>query len=141
MEILAAFGIGLLGSLHCLGMCGPIALAIPAKENDLYSRLLSVLIYNSGRVFTYSLIGFVFGLIGKGFAMAGLQQTLSIASGSIIIIATLLSLVAVKIKFPVFYQNIIFKIKSGFNVFFQKKSYSSLLIIGILNGLLPCGLI
>jgi uncharacterized protein len=136
MEIFAAFGIGLLGSLHCIGMCGPIALAIPLRKN----KALSMLAYNSGRIFTYSLIGFLFGLIGKGFAMADLQQTLSIAAGAFIIAIVLLSFSSHKINLP-FYQKAITKIKNKFTYLFQSKTYASLFSIGILNGLLPCGLI
>jgi uncharacterized protein len=136
MEIITAFGIGLLGSLHCIGMCGPIALAIPLRSN----RVLSILVYNSGRIFTYASIGILFGLVGKGFVMAGLQQTLSIAAGALIIAIVLIPFLSDKIRLP-FYQKAISHLRNRFTYLFQKKTYASLFFIGILNGLLPCGLI
>jgi uncharacterized protein len=136
MEIIPAFGIGLLGSLHCIGMCGPIALAIPLRSN----KGLSMLVYNAGRIFTYASIGILFGLIGKGFVMAGLQQKLSIAAGAFIILMVLISFSSNIVRVP-FYQKVIGNLKYRFTYLFQKKTYTSLFFIGVLNGLLPCGLI
>jgi uncharacterized protein len=140
MELFMAFTMGLLGSLHCVGMCGPIALALPVGnlENKFFARIL----YNAGRILTYTLAGFLFGLFGKGLAIAGLQQIISISLG----VAILLSLfVSLKVFRKIDPTSLIYKFTGRLKVSFKKlftiNSYSSLLGIGILNGLLPCGLV
>ncbi len=89
MEVWTGFVVGLLGSLHCVGMCGPIVAALPQGEGGKLSFLYGRLLYNCGRVITYALIGLVFGLIGKTIFMAGYQQGLSIAIGVVIILAVI----------------------------------------------------
>ena len=81
MEYWTAFTIGLVGSFHCIGMCGPIAFAIPLPHPSWFNRILGSLIYNLGRINTYAIFGTIFGLIGKGFAFAGFQQWASIFLG------------------------------------------------------------
>lgn len=93
MLLLSAFILGLVGNFHCLGMCGPIALAIPLKDNSTQTRLLSILIYNSGRIFTYTLLGALIGFIGKGVFLMGFQQKLSIILGAAIILYAIFILV------------------------------------------------
>ena len=80
------FILGLLGSLHCLGMCGPLALALPAKSRGRTDFFAGRVLYNSGRVVTYGLLGALFGVLGKTFALAGLQQGLSIAVGVLLLV-------------------------------------------------------
>ena len=89
-EILAAFFIGLVGSLHCIGMCGPIAIALPVPDSNNLSFLTGRILYNLGRVVTYSFLGAVLGLVGGKIALAGAQQVVSIVLGVLIIIAVLL---------------------------------------------------
>ncbi len=129
---------GLLGSLHCMGMCGPIALAVPVGNASKYSRYLKFLIYNFGRVLSYSAFGLIFGSVGAGLSLAGFQQTISILAGVIIILSVIL----------IYYlprKNRLAKISSliqkPFVHFFKKKTNFSVLMIGVLNGLLPCGLV
>ncbi|MDP3830172.1 MAG: sulfite exporter TauE/SafE family protein, partial [Ignavibacteriaceae bacterium] len=74
VHITAGFILGLLGSLHCLGMCGPIALALPLNQTTKASFILSRFLYNFGRVISYSLMGLVFGLLGDRLKLIGLQQ-------------------------------------------------------------------
>ena len=79
--VLAAFLLGFLGSFHCIGMCGPIAIALPQHEGQKNLIYTSALLYNIGRVITYSIIGLLFGTIGKGLFIGGFQQIVSIATG------------------------------------------------------------
>src|SRR5689334_21873097 len=79
------FLFGFLGSFHCVGMCGPIALSLPPSSSG-YGFISGRLFYNLGRVFTYSILGLLFGFFGKGLQLAGLQQTISILSGILILI-------------------------------------------------------
>ena len=90
MELWTAFVIGLVGSLHCVGMCGPIVAALPIDTRSRMSLIGGRLLYNIGRVITYTLLGIIFGLVGKGFFMGGYQQIVSIVLGAAIIIAVLL---------------------------------------------------
>ena len=58
--VLAAFMMGLLGSFHCVGMCGPIALSLPLKHDSDWAKFSGALFYNSGRIITYSCFWFPF---------------------------------------------------------------------------------
>ncbi len=138
----SAFILGLAGNLHCLGMCGPIALAIPIKKTGSARRLLSALSYNLGRVLTYGLMGLLFGFLGKGFSILGLQQKLSIVAGVLMI---------TMVFFPLLFNKLqgantgAFKwvggIKAALHHRFKNPSLVSLGILGALNALLPCGLV
>jgi hypothetical protein len=142
MEYWTAFLIGLLGSLHCVGMCGPIAFALPMRRDRFSNVIIGSLLYNSGRLFTYFIIGCLFGLMGKGFAIAGFQQSLSIAVG----IGMILSIIIPSIytnkmhSFPTF-NNWLGKVKGSLGKRLGRTSNFNLWSIGILNGLLPCGLV
>jgi uncharacterized protein len=140
MELLMAFTMGLLGSLHCVGMCGPLALALPIGnlENKLFARIL----YNGGRILTYTLAGFLFGLFGKGLAIAGIQQFVSIGLGIVILISLFAdSKLLHNISPSSFIYNFAGSLKASLRKIFAIKSYSALFGIGLLNGLLPCGLV
>lgn len=141
MFVLAAIAIGFLGSFHCVGMCGPIALAVPLKNNNFWSRLLGSLIYNSGRIITYSLLGMLFGLLGKGFVLAGWQNILSVTLGVLILGSLFLPKVFTLSGKTGFLYRIVEKLKNALRKLFGIHNYGSLLVIGILNGLLPCGLV
>ncbi|MFI5221986.1 MAG: sulfite exporter TauE/SafE family protein [Bacteroidia bacterium] len=135
MIILTAFLTGLFGSFHCAGMCGPIALALPSTGNAVHEKIFSRLIYNVGRIFTYAFFGALFGALGTGLKLAGLQQSISIGAGIIIIISVLPSgkfSSGFSLKF--FSNNI-------FGKLFQNKNLISMFAIGLLNGLLPCGFV
>ncbi|MGN6648105.1 MAG: sulfite exporter TauE/SafE family protein [Cytophaga sp.] len=141
--IWAGFLMGIFGSLHCIGMCGPIALVLPVHTSDKGLRLLAMLIYNAGRVVTYSVLGALLGMLGTAFYLAGLQQALSIISGSLLILLIL---------FPIFFKNVfsgktiagvpyIQVLKHSIATRLRSHTFSSLFLIGLLNGLLPCGLV
>lgn len=141
MFLLAALSLGFLGSFHCIGMCGPIAMAVPLKSNSSFSRIIGVLIYNMGRVVTYTCLGTLFGILGKGFMLTGWQNALSIISGICILLLLFipkLSIIPVQIGFLVtFIGKLKLKIRNLFGVHTNR----SLFLIGLLNGLLPCGLV
>ena len=90
MELLSGFILGIAGSFHCVGMCGPIALALPLNHNSFFSKISGAILYNFGRMFTYALLGGLFGLLGQSFVIAGYQQALSITLGAAILIMVLL---------------------------------------------------
>ncbi len=141
MEIVfAGFVLGFITSFHCAGMCGPIALALPLSGNSKIRKTFAGIIYNLGRTFTYVLAGMIFGLAGQGFNMLGFQQLVSVVSGSLMIVVALLPLLFntsiekgfSKIAFTNF-------IRKGFQKLFSAESVFGLFVIGLLNGLLPCG--
>ena len=139
--VIAAFIMGCIGSVHCIGMCGPLALSLPVVTNDHTSRFISTLLYNAGRAVTYSILGAVFGIIGMSFAFFGYQQWLSILLGALILIFILLprQFHFSKRTDPLF--RFFERLRTSLGNLFNKKNYHSVFFIGLLNGLLPCGLV
>jgi uncharacterized protein len=142
MEALSGLAFGFLGSLHCIGMCGPIALALPSQSKSKLSFYSGRILYNLGRVVTYSIMGLVIGLIGQKINLAGYQQIVSIVLGVVILIIVLLPSriknYFIQLK-PV--QVVTKTLQSSIGVLFSKGSQSSLFGIGVLNGFLPCGFV
>ena len=138
--IILALTIGLTSSLHCVGMCGPIALSLGLNAENKFKFSIRNLTYQLGRVTTYTLLGAFLGIIGESFSFAGLQNYLSIAIGVLMIIMVMI---------PQFYENgatslrpinqLMIKVKILLGKYLIKKDSSSLYIVGVLNGLLPCG--
>lgn len=133
---------GLLGSVHCVGMCGPIALALPVGGMSASRRFMAVLSYNFGRMTTYGMLGGMFGAVGMTFAWAGLQQALSIGLGAALLLIVLLP------YFPISSSGIMTRISKGLGPVrkrlsrqFGKQGLAAMFVTGLLNGLLPCGLV
>lgn len=133
--------LGLFSSLHCVGMCGPIALALPVHQFSVARKTAYIITYHSGRILTYALLGLLFGLIGKGLFIAGFHQNVSIILGILLIVGVLFFNES-KIQNRLYSNSKWYlKFKSYFGAFIQKKTFSSFLILGLLNGLLPCAMI
>lgn len=140
--LLSALLLGLMGSFHCAGMCGPIAIALPLHGNTVPQKIFGGTLYNLGRTITYGIMGAIFGLIGQGLQLIGFQQKVSVIMGAIMIISVL---------FPALFKNqyrmdkswisLVGKLKSTIGKMFAIRSFQSLFFIGMLNGLLPCGLV
>lgn len=140
--IVTAFILGLLGSFHCVGMCGPIAFMLPVSRDNSLKKLLQIFLYHSGRLFAYSIIGLGFGLVGKSLYLFGMQQQLSIAAGILMITVIVIpSKTFGKYNFSKPLYRIIGKIKSSLGAALKKKTPDTFLTIGFLNGFLPCGLV
>jgi len=138
----SAFFLGLISSLHCIGMCGPIAMMLPVSHNNPQKKALQILTYHGGRIFSYATVGLLFGFLGRGLYMAGFQQRLSIFAGVAIIIITLLPQKAfAKYNFSTPWLGLISKVRTALGKQFKKQSFSAIFSIGILNGLLPCGMV
>ncbi|MDO8998671.1 MAG: sulfite exporter TauE/SafE family protein [Bacteroidota bacterium] len=143
MEILiAAISLGLLGSFHCIGMCGPIALALPVHTYKPFKKYIGIISYNLGRAITYSILGAMFGLLGQSFYLGGFQQNLSIVLGIVMLLIILFSYTPLKskIKFQ-FLNHSLNSLKNTLGKLFNKKGIQFLFLIGLLNGLLPCGFV
>lgn len=141
MELIAAFTIGLLGSLHCIGMCGPIALALPVTGHGRMGRVLAAILYNMGRATTYALLGLLLGSVGQALWLAGLQQALSITFGVVILLMVLSPVIFHRISPPAFYTKAVSGLQSKLAIQLKKHGIASLFVIGLLNGLLPCGFV
>ncbi len=141
-EILfAGFILGLLSSLHCVGMCGPIALSLPVYSFHGWDRYIRIAAYHAGRIITYSTLGFLFGWFGRGLYVAGLQQWLSVISGLFILIFILQEYVFRKSVQPVVMQKFRAFAQVSMGVLLKGKLPYQLLLMGMINGLLPCGMV
>jgi uncharacterized protein len=140
--LISALVLGLMGSFHCAGMCGPIAIALPLHGNTIPQKIFGGALYNIGRTVTYGIMGAIFGFLGQGVEMLGFQQKISVIMGALMIISVL---------FPALFKNqysmdkswfsFVGKLKKSIGKMFSIRSFSSLFLIGLLNGLLPCGLV
>lgn len=138
----SAFILGLLGSLHCIGMCGPIAFMLPVDRSNSIKKVSQIGVYHLGRLLAYSLIGLVFGLVGKSLNLFGVQQQLSIAIGILMIVVVLIpyrTFAKYNLSKPL--NKVISKVKSNLGQALKKKTPDTFLTIGFLNGFLPCGLV
>ncbi|GAB5526866.1 MAG: sulfite exporter TauE/SafE family protein [Roseivirga sp.] len=142
MLLSTAILVGLLGSFHCLGMCAPITWAVPGNKQKRWRWLGGRLIYNSGRVITYAGLGLTAGLVGSTFSMAGWQQGLSIGAGALMLLGVLFFGMEVPDKAllkPL--SKLVLWVKQAIGGLLAKKGFGAQLALGMLNGLLPCGLV
>jgi len=133
-----AFALGLVGSLHCAAMCGPLLLALPAPPGGAGRFVAGRLVYQLGRIATYGLLGVVAGLVGRTILLAGFQRWLSIALGVTILLGVLASKKAA-LSAPV--VRLVAHLKSAMSAQLRQRGFRSLALLGMLNGLLPCGLV
>lgn len=133
--LVAAIILGFAGSLHCLGMCGPLVLAVHTSNTK---SLLSAnkLLYHAGRLMVYGLLGALAGLAGEAASAFGWQQGLAVVSGIVMLVLILWPERMKKGPFQ-----LVGRIKYLFSQTLQSKSYGTHFILGALNGMLPCGLV
>jgi len=123
-------------------MCGPIALALPLNQGNWVSRVGGALLYNSGRILTYMLLGALFGFLGKGIQLAGFQLWASIIIGALMIVMVIFPLIfGSRISLTRIFGGYTNRLFSRFQKLFHTGSVSSFFTIGLLNGILPCGLV
>ena len=140
--IWSALSLGLISNFHCLGMCGPIALAIPVKSNSFRSRIFSILLYNAGRISTYASLGAIFGIFGQGLFLMGIQQQLSIILGVLIVISSIMILINRKISImDKLLKGKLLHLQQSISKYLRKQGYINNYVLGLLNGILPCGLV
>lgn len=140
--LVSAFVLGLLGSFHCVGMCGPIAFMLPVDRTNSFKKVGQIAMYHFGRLLAYGVIGLVFGWIGKRLFIFGFQQQLSIFIGVLMIFVVIIPQKTFnKYNFSKPVYNIIFKVKLALGSALTKKTADTFLTIGFLNGFLPCGLV
>ncbi|HLV92175.1 MAG TPA: sulfite exporter TauE/SafE family protein [Aequorivita sp.] len=140
--LLTALVFGLLGSFHCVGMCGPIAFMLPVDRTNQVKKISQISLYHLGRVFSYSILGLLFGLVGKSLNLFGFQQQLSIGIGILMLLVVFIPQKTFnKYNFSKPVYKIISKVKSALGKELKKKTPDTFLTIGFLNGFLPCGLV
>lgn len=138
----SALVFGLLGSFHCIGMCGPIAFMLPVDRTNSTNKVFQIFTYHFGRILAYSLIGLFFGLIGKSLYIFGFQQQLSIFIGVLMIVVVLIpTRIFNRYNFSKPIYKLVSKVKSGLGQALKRKTADTFLTIGFLNGFLPCGLV
>jgi len=140
---LIAFTLGIFGSLHCLGMCGPLAMT--AQTHHLTTRLTTfyhAISYNLGRTLGYMFLGIIFGIFGSVLAFAGLQKLVSIGLGIVLILMFLFSVQPDNwISKNKYISKVYFYISKSLGQLLKKTKTTSGWSLGILNGFLPCGLV
>jgi uncharacterized protein len=143
--ILVPLILGLVSSLHCVGMCGPIALMIPnafgPQQATVFQRLQSIVLYNLGRTTTYMIYGLAVGMIGKSVSWFGWQQQLSVALGVSILVTLALVYAGGGAWSGALTSAVFGRIRGWFGWLLGKRNAASLFGIGLLNGVLPCGMV
>jgi sulfite exporter TauE/SafE len=137
-NFLVGLFLGLAGSLHCIGMCGPLVLLFPLNGTSKMFGLLNSLIYQLGRVFIYVLLGLLFGAVFQIIDLKYFERYFSIGIGIVFFVLWVRE-VSMKIKTS---QNSLHSIILNlFGKVMQSKSYFGMFLGGMMNGLLPCGLV
>ena len=140
--IIPAVLLGLASSLHCIGMCGPLSLAMPVTGISPRQRFINLLLYQAGRIFTYIAIGALTGLIGRGILLAGYQQLVSVLAGLIILVAAG-SYYLGKRAGPLSFLNGFYRAISQLVLRLVSRAGrpGGAFLFGMANGLLPCGMV
>ncbi len=135
-----AFFMGLLGSLHCAVMCGPLMLALPDQGKPPLALLFHRLLYQAGRILTYGFLGLLAGLISSGSVMKGWQQQISIFTGILLLVMGIYHLVGRHIPaIAQRQQTLVAPLLSRMGYWLYRPGGN--FMAGMLNGLLPCGMV
>ncbi|MCC7375901.1 MAG: sulfite exporter TauE/SafE family protein [Verrucomicrobiales bacterium] len=139
MHLWTAWLLGMLGGLHCAGMCGPLMLALPRSGGSTVTFAAGRLAYQAGRVVTYGMIGVLAGTAGRGLAMAGWQRGVSVTLGVLMVASLFVSPRALTgFAWP---SMVVGRLKMSMAGLLRRRGLMSLTVLGALNGLLPCGLV
>jgi len=127
--------------MHCIGMCGPLMLAVPSSAQTRWKFILERTLYNFGRTLTYGIMGALLGVVGKN-VLLNVQQDASIVLGLIILLTVLIPL-GLKSKLEKFSPlNAVYTfVRQKFSVLLRQRGTVALFFLGMVNGLLPCGLV
>jgi sulfite exporter TauE/SafE len=148
IDLIIILSTAFLGSVgHCIGMCGGIVVAYSSSKIDQTSswsrQTLSHLAYNFGRVTTYTILGAMFGMIGKVIAFTPTTKGVLFVLTGILMILAGASLLG-NFKFLSSAEYSVSKqgwFQRTFKLLIQSKSISSFYLLGMLNGIIPCGLV
>jgi sulfite exporter TauE/SafE len=134
----SALLMGFAGSLHCVGMCGPLLIAVQGRAPTWHARLL----YHAGRILIYTTIGSIAGMMGGALRLGMAQETISIAAG-ILMLGMALMPAAMHSSLPgLRHAGALFaRIQRTTRPLWQKKTAGGQFMLGMLNGILPCGFV
>lgn len=141
MILLPAFVLGFAGSLHCVGMCGPIAMAVPVGKGSKSQQFLAFSLYQFSRISAYAILGFLFGVLGLGLNMAGFQQSISIGMGTLMLSFIWLPKLSGKLGISHGLAKYQSKVTRFMATRIKTNRIGALIGLGFFNGLLPCGLV
>ena len=139
--IITGFTLGIISSLHCVGMCGPLSFALPVQYLSQARRTAAILLHQFGRVITYSALGLIFGLAGRTIYLAGFQRWFSIGIGVLILFLVVQYFIYRKRMQPGFLNSFYLAVQRMMTLMLKTKGLTSFLVFGIANGLLPCGMV
>ena len=140
--LVAGLAFGAFGSVHCVGMCGPLALSLPGKHQPRWQFWAERGLYNLGRAVTYSLLGVLVGAAGQVVSLAGAQQGLSVGIGVIMILAATVPWVSRQVqRFEQTPSAFLGRVMKPIGTLYRTGGPTAMLIVGLLNGLLPCGFV
>jgi len=138
--IISAFMMGFVGSVHCVGMCGPLAISMPFSLFSAVNKWVAIILYNLGRVIAYSIIGIFVGILGRGVNWFGLTQILSLTLGALVVISvvspTILKVIGIRLPQWINKNQV-----NALQFLIKKKSVGWMFLVGVFNGFLPCGLV
>lgn len=133
--------LGAFSSLHCIGMCGPLALSLPVQHLPPWQHRFAVLMYHTGRILTYTLCGLLFSFAGRGLQLNGLQQWLSVGSGIVLLFFILHYYVLKQTWQPAWFSKLNQLLQQVMIRLLHTDKKEIFLLLGMLNGLLPCGMV
>lgn len=137
--LLSALTLGLGSSLHCMGMCGPLVMAMPFQDSNGEVAISRLVLYHLGKTLSYASLGFILGSFGMGFKLIGYQQSFSIFFGAFILLITIAPYI---FKEVIRYQNgLLLRISNVTSTFMSRLSPNSIFYLGVANGLIPCGIV
>lgn len=139
--IITGFVLGLISSFHCIGMCGPLILALPVQHLPAWRRSWALILYHLGRISVYTAFGLILGLAGRRIYIAGFQQWFSIALGIFVLFLLLQYVLHKKQWQPQLFKNLYQEIQHWIIRLWKAPSKSSFFLLGVANGLLPCGMV
>lgn len=139
--VLPGLTLGMISSLHCVGMCGPLMLALPVRHLGKMQQTLAIVLYNTGRLFTYSLLGLLVGLFGRRIYMAGFQRWLSVSLGIAILVFAFFYFVKKRALQPAWIMKFHLWVQERMGFWIHSKNRFAYFMLGVANGLLPCGMV
>jgi sulfite exporter TauE/SafE len=122
-------------------MCGPIALALPGTQHFGWHYLVGRLLYNMGRIVSYSLMGGLVALLGVAAAMFDVQRWFSLGLGATLVCLALVHFGVFGAKAQAKESFLTRWWRRAMGQVLKLKGHGGLFLIGLLNGLLPCGLV
>jgi sulfite exporter TauE/SafE len=139
--LISGFLLGIVSSFHCVGMCGPIAFSLPVYYLPTHKKMVGILLYHTGRIAIYACLGVLFGFVGRQFFLGGGQQVFSIILGTTILLILVQSqLRKRKVSIP-FFDKFQGHLQQFIGNYIRKKQLYAMFVLGMANGLLPCGMV